>query len=324
MKIKILSCFLLVLFVLSACSPAKSSQTDSMEYIMPAEAPAAGAPEMSRDVYMEESTSNIAGQGDVSPAEVTRIVIRNADLSIVVDEPNDAMGYISQMAERMGGYVVSSNLWKSMNYNGMEIPEASINVRVPSNLLNQAIDEIKNLVKDKDVDILSENVSGQDVTKEYTDLNSRLKNLEDAEEQLRKILDEANKTEDVLNVFNQLTYYREQIEVTKGQIKYYEEASTLSSINVRIQAHEAVNPITVAGWKPSVTVSKALQALVNALQVIVDALIWIVLTILPVLLIIFLPLYLVFLLIRSAVRKSNRNKKERKMKEQLDSTNQDK
>ena len=55
----------------------------------------------------------------------------------------------------------------------------------------------------------------------------------------------------------------------------------LSSINVRIQAHEAVNPITVAGWKPSVTVSKALQAFVNALQVIVDALIWIVITILP-------------------------------------------
>ena len=321
MKIKILSCFLLFLFVLSACSPAKSAQTDSMEYIMPAEAPAAGAPELSRDAYMEEFTSNIAGQGEVSPAEVTRLVIRNADLSIVVDEPNDAMGYISQMAERMGGYVVSSNLWKSMNYNGMEIPEASINVRVPSNLLNQAIDEIKNLVNDKDVDILSENVSGQDVTKEYTDLNSRLKNLEDAEEQLRKILDEANKTEDVLNVFNQLTYYREQIEVTKGQIKYYEEASTLSSINVRIQAHEAVNPITVAGWKPSVTVSKALQALVNALQVIVDALIWIVVTILPVLLIIFLPFYLVFLLIRSSVRKSNRNKKERKMKEQMESMN---
>jgi len=324
MKIKILSGFLLVLFILSACAPAKSAQTDSMEYVMPAEAPAPSAPEMSRDLYMEETTSNIAGQGNVSPAEVTRIVIRNADLSIVVDVPNDAMGYISQMAERMGGYVVSSNLWKSMNYNGMEIPEASINVRVPSNLLNQAIDEIKNLVKDKDVDILSENVSGQDVTKEYTDLNSRLKNLEDAEEQLRLILDEAKKTEDVLNVFNQLTYYREQIEVTKGQIKYYEEASTLSSINIRIQAHEAVNPITVAGWKPSVTVSKALQALVNTLQVIIDALIWIVLTILPVLIIIFLPLYLIFLLIRSAWRKSNRNKRERKIKEQMESMNQDK
>ena len=143
MKIKVLSFLLIAIFALSACSPAKSAQVDSMEYGMPVEAPAAVAPEMSRDLYMEETTANVAGQGEVSQAEVVRLVIRNADLSIVVDEPNDAMGYISQMAERMGGYVVSSNLWKSMNYNGMEIPEASINVRVPSNLLIRQLMKLK-------------------------------------------------------------------------------------------------------------------------------------------------------------------------------------
>ena len=168
------------------------------------------------------------------------------------------------------------------------------------------------MTSDVENDVVNENVSGQDVTKEYTDLNSRLANLEDAEAQLRLILEEAKKTEDVLNVFNQLTYYREQIEVTKGQIKYYEESASLSAISVRIQAHEAVNPITVAGWKPSVTVSKALQSLVNAMQFIVDSLIWIVLAIIPVMIVIILPLYLIFLLIRSWVRRASRKKKEKK------------
>ena len=166
-------------------------------------------------------------------------------------------------------------------------------------------------MNDKEHDLLSENVSGQDVTKEYTDLNSRLKNLEDAEAQLKLILDEAYKTEDVLNVFNQLTYYREQIEVTKGQIKYYEESAALSSVSVRIQAHEAVNPITVAGWKPSVTVSKALQSLVNALQSIVDGAIWLILLIIPILVIILLPFYLLFLLVRALIRRSKRRKLEK-------------
>ena len=239
-----------------------------------------------------------------------RLVIRNADLSIVVAEPTTALNTISRMAERMGGYVVSSNTWKTSNYRGIEVPEANISIRVPAELLNQALDEIKALLKNKDLDLLSEYVSGQDVTKEYTDMNSRLTNLEDAEAQLRKILDEAYKTEDVLNVFNQLTYYREQIEITKGQIKYYEESAALSSISVRIQAHEAVNPITVAGWKPSVTVSKALQSLVNALQAIVDGAIWLVLLIVPITIVILLPFYLVFLLIRGLVRRGRQKKQQ--------------
>jgi hypothetical protein len=315
MKKKVLSLFLLFALVLIGCSPAKSSEMlvsdQYMSAAVPQEAPSAG-----RDFSdYGESTYNTAEQGSVDTPQVNRLVIRNADLSIVVIEPTDALGSINQMAERMGGYVVSSNLWKSTNYNGVELPEANVTIRVPAQLLNPAIDEIKNLTENRDVDVLSENVSGQDVTKEYTDLNSQLKNLEDAEEKLREILDEANKTEDVLNVFNQLTYYREQIEVTKGQIKYYEESAALSAISVRIQAQEAVNPITVAGWKPSVTLSKALQALVNGLQVVVDVLIWIIVTILPIMLVILLPLYLIFLLIRSAVRRSSRKRKEKSLRE---------
>ncbi|PKN87347.1 MAG: hypothetical protein CVU46_04890, partial [Chloroflexi bacterium HGW-Chloroflexi-8] len=187
MKIKGLSLFLLFVLILTACSSAKATESQVVNGVMPVEAPAAPAADSSflgRDSVKEESSTDIVTQGEMNPAEITRLVIRNADLSIVVVEPNNAMGYITQMADRMGGYVVSSNLWKSTNYKGIEIPEASVTIRVPANLLNQALDEIKNLTENKDVDVLSENVSGQDVTKEYTDLNSQLKNLEDAEKQL--------------------------------------------------------------------------------------------------------------------------------------------
>ena len=313
MKKRITIIFMLMTLLLAGCaSAAQTSERDLYNSEIPAAAPA-----------MEESfggqDAGFAADKAVSDNAVTsgqsaveRIVIRNADLSIVVDDPGAALNSISRMSERMGGFVVSSNLFKTRSYNNIELPEASITVRVPADLLNQALDEIKGLTSDIENDVVNENVSGQDVTKEYTDLNSRLANLEDAEAQLRLILEEAKKTEDVLNVFNQLTYYREQIEVTKGQIKYYEESASLSAISVRIQAHEAVNPITVAGWKPSVTVSKALQSLVNAMQFIVDSLIWIILAIIPVMIVIILPLYLIFLLIRSWVRRSNRKKKEKK------------
>ena len=312
MKTKIVVAVIILSMVLSGCSAAAKTADNFAGEMGFAPAPEAMPMEQSvREEYGYSPSYDAASStSDIQVEDMKRMVIRNAELSIVVEDPIVASNAIGRMAERMGGYVVSSNSWKTRNFRDIEVPEANIQIRVPSELLNQALEEIKSLLTNKDIDLLSENVSGQDVTKEYTDLNSRLRNLEDAEEQLRKILDEAYKTEDVLNVFNQLTYYREQIEITKGQIKYYEESAALSSISVRIQAQEAVNPITIAGWKPSVTISKALQQLVNAFQVIVDGAIYLVLLIIPIIIVILLPFYLLFLLISALVRK-NRKKKQK-------------
>jgi hypothetical protein len=136
---------------------------------------------------------------------------------------------------------------------------------------------------------LNENISGQDVTREYTDLKSRLKNQEDAAEALRKIMDEARRTEDVLQVYQELNRVTEQIEVLKGQIRYYDESSRLSAISVRIQSKEAVTPIYGCGLDPTGVARDALQALVDILQVIVDASIWIVIVLPAVGLLILVP-----------------------------------
>jgi hypothetical protein len=300
------------MILISACASAKSVADENFYMESPSAAPMEQAAGM--DFAMEESMRDsieyeeMTTDSGVNSAAVDRIVIRNADMSIVVDDPADAMTAIGRMAERMGGFIVTSNMWKARNYNDVEVPEGNITIRVPAELLNQALDEIKALTNNTTQDVLTENISGQDVTEQYTNLNARLRNLEDAEEQLRTILDNATDTEAVLEVFNRLTEIREEIEVIKGQIKYYEESAALSAISVRIQAHEAVNPISVAGWKPSVTVSRALQSLVNAFQAIVDGLIWVVLYILPILLVLALPVVVFFLIIRGLVRRNRRKK----------------
>ena len=91
----------------------------------------------SRELYAaEESLAQNSAISGMPASE--RIVIRNADLFIVVDDPGSAMTTISRMSERMGGFVVSSNLWKTRNYNNVELPEASITIRVPADLLKSS------------------------------------------------------------------------------------------------------------------------------------------------------------------------------------------
>jgi hypothetical protein len=252
--------------------------------------------------------SNLPSLPQDQAAAQQRIVLMNADLSIVVVDPGSAMNTITKMANDMGGFVVNSQLTKVQTSNGIEVPQATITVRVPAEQLTTAMNQIKALVKDSHNDILSENVTGQDVTKEYTDLKSQLLNLQQAEQQLQKIMDAATKTQDVLDVYNQLVQVRQQIDVLQGQIQYYDQSARLSAISVTIQAQEAVAPLTVGGWQPVGTARNALQALVNSLKFLANAGIWIIIFIVPMLVAIALPIWLLVIIIRAIVRRNKKRK----------------
>lgn len=239
------------------------------------------------------------------PTSVERIVIKNAGLSIVVSDVEGRMKNIQSMAEQMGGFVVSSNLYQSYVNNNAGIPEAQIVIRVPSEKLKEAMDQIKKDV----VEVQNETTSGQDVTAEYVDLKSRLKNLETAEAQLNEILQSATVTEDVVAIFNQLAFYREQIEMVKGQIKYYDEASALSAISVSIIAEETIQPIEIGGWEPKGVARDAIQDLLYFWQNFVNFLIRFFLKILPQWITVGIPLYLVFIGGRALYRKMSGKKK---------------
>lgn len=245
-------------------------------------------------------------QADSQAIDIERMVIKNANLSIVVENPSDTMDDISQMASEMGGYVVSSNLSQVRTERGVEVPQARITIRVPSEGLDQALQAIKQGAGR----VLSENISGEDVTKEYTDLESRLRHLKNAEKQLTRIMEQAAETEDVLSVYNRLVEVQEEIEQVKGQMQYYEQSAALSAISVTIQANEAVQPLQIGGWQPVGVAKKALQALINTLQFFGDAAIWVGLFVLPVALILFFVFYFLWKGVKRAFRSFRSDEEE--------------
>jgi hypothetical protein len=251
-----------------------------------------------------ESGTTVAS--DASKQAVERIVIKNASQTISVADPSKSMTSISKMAEDMGGFVVSANMYKEVLGSGAEVPRASITVRVPAEKLNEALSRIR---AESTQPPISESMTSQDVTNEYVDLQSRLKNLEAAEADLVKIMDQAYKTEDVLTVYNQLVSIREQIEVIKGQIKYYSESARYSAISVELLANAAVQPLEIGGWQPQGVAKEAIQSLIKTMQGLGTVLIWLVLDILPVLLVLFLIFILPpFLLIRAWLRRRAKRK----------------
>jgi hypothetical protein len=251
------------------------------------------------DVLFRDTSSEFAPEepgfvSDQSQQDVEHLVIKDANLSVVVPDPGASLDRISIMADELGGFVVTANLYSQQLDGGVEVPRANITIRVPAERLNEALQRIK---QESDRIPLTESINSQDVTREYTDLQSRLRNLEDTEGQLREIMDSASRTEDVLSVYNELVRVREQIEVLKGQIQFYEQSAALSAVSVELVANEAVQPLTIGTWQPGGDAKQAIQALINATKFIIKAAIWVLIFVLPVLLILFvmfvLPVYLV-------------------------------
>jgi len=254
----------------------------------------------------DQTTSNIA-------TDSNRLVIRNADMAVVVKDPKASMAEITKLADKMGGFVVASNLYQSYyGPNNTEVPEATITIRVPVEKLDEALASIKAGV----VDVNYENVTGQDVTSEYVDLQSRLTAKQAAEKKLLEILDGAEKSEDVLAIYVQVQNVQTEIELLKGQIKYYEESAALSAISVRLIAEAGTQPIAVGPWTPTGTAKAAIQDLIYFFQNFVEFLIRFVLYNLPALILIGIPLFLIFLAGRAIFRRVKKSKVVVEVKEE--------
>jgi hypothetical protein len=311
MKKRILFVIMIAVLTLSACASRAAS---SDQYLSYSEGPASGGvveapmPAMEALAPSEDMSRNTV-KTDFSNTQLQeRLVIQNADLAIVVADPQLNMTAISAMAKELGGFVVSSNMYQSYLSNGNPVPEGSIMIRVPAEKLDSALNQIKADA----VEVRNENRSGEDVTQNYIDLNSQLHSMEAAAAQLTKIMQSAEKTEDVLNVFSQLQSYNQQIEVIKGQIQYYEQASALSAISITLIAEETIQPIEIGGWKPQGVARDAIQSLIRFWQGFVDFMINFFLLALPVLITILLPIFLLLLVLRAIVRRLRRKKTPKK------------
>ena len=264
---------LMVLMLLAGCASSRNAteQEGTKDLFTGSEGGPAIAPMPEQP--MEAPAAPIAEEGR-GLASTERMVVRTAQMRVSVADPAVAVTAVSRLAESYGGFVVSSTIYESSRTETTVYQGSYITIRVPSAKLDEVMGKIRALAADPKSGVMSESISGQDVTAEYVDTESRLKSLEAEEAQLFELLDKAPDLQYTLEIFRELSNVREQIEVLKGQMKYLKEATDLSAISVEFVAEASLKPIEIGGWKPEGTAREAIQALINSAQKVVDALIW--------------------------------------------------
>jgi Domain of unknown function (DUF4349) len=204
---------------------------------------------------LEQGNAPSEAQAPAGQQDLQRLVIKTADLSLQVDSARDAEAALRTLVGQLGGYIVK------VETNGTDENMSSrVTFRVPADRFDQALSGVQGLAKK----VLARTVGGDDVTEEFVDLESRLRNLEATRDRLQSFLDKATTVEDALKVNQSLSDLQGQIEQIKGRKQFLQQSAALSTISVSLSPVPAIAPIVAEeGWQPLAIARDALRGLVS-------------------------------------------------------------
>ena len=205
------------------------------------------AQQLMPEVY--ETAASLATSANARSAPATggeekqleRKIIRDANLSLKVDNFSAAYQRLNDMAGHYGGYVVSSDAY---SYDGEIMQRGYITLRVEANRLTEALAEIESMGK-----VENQSVNTQDITMAYYDIAGRLGQYRIQEQRLMDILRKAETVEDLIKLESELTRVRAELESLTGQLRYYDQMTALSSININLYQPDAdTQTVRLTGW----------------------------------------------------------------------------
>jgi hypothetical protein len=238
--------FLLVLLSFSlSCSSSSSQRLSAVSSPKEVQQLQSEAKPETNDSVTKQVSLNEADKAESTLEAADRKIIRNADITIEVPSTTEAQHRVTSIAEAHGGFVVTSEAkQRESNDPAQRTLDIKLVVRVPSNQFGNAFDEIKKLAGNTP----AEQVTSQDVTEDFIDLEARIKTQKALEVQFLEIMRQAHKIEDALEVQRQIAEVRTEIEKLEGRKRFLENRSSLATINVNIQTPKPVITVTQSGF----------------------------------------------------------------------------
>ena len=152
-------------------------------------------------------------------------IIKTGHVRLMVAEDgfSEATQEAVALAGRYSGFVLSTSI------EGKDSRSGTLVIRVPSESFEQFVNDIKDLGE-----VRSESISGQDVTQEFVDLESRLRNLRAQEAVLLRLYDKARTVAATIRVQSELARVQLESEQLQGRLRYLEDQTSLATVSLSV------------------------------------------------------------------------------------------
>uniref|UniRef100_UPI0040482F1F DUF4349 domain-containing protein n=2 Tax=Roseivirga sp. TaxID=1964215 RepID=UPI0040482F1F len=212
---------LLSIFFFSACEPNNgSSYSEDLALEAPMEQ---FAP---RNESMKVSDDAMAGRSMVASFADDQIdtkIIASANLNI---EVQNLEKFETEFKTLLSQFKASVSNQNRNDYDRRM--ESNFTIRVPSSNFDQLFEALKPLAKK----IENQSINLQDVTEQFIDVESRIKNRKALEDRYRELLKQAKNINDILTIERQLNQIRSEIESQEGRLKYLNDQVDMSTIQL--------------------------------------------------------------------------------------------
>jgi hypothetical protein len=294
--------FIFLLILIAGCSAGSEEKSSDMTNSNTAKmdsAESSGGEQA--DLYNSENDKSERTEDSAKTIKVqNQMVIYQADLQLRVKKFDQTVRSLEEKVLKYGGYITESNVSKE----GNEEVSGSIKIRIPQKNFQAFLHDAERQA----AEVLHRNITGQDVTEEYVDLESRLKSKRIVEERLITFMKVAVKTEDLLKISADLAAVQEDIETIQGRMKFLENQTSLSTVNITLYEKTVVIPAIdkdkLNTWEKT---KKQFMKSTNMLLVGLSGLVVFILGNIPVLAILCVLAFLLFYYLK--IRK-NRNRQE--------------
>ncbi len=166
-----------------------------------------------------------------------RKVIRNGWMTLVVENVTKVREEVERIVEEYKGLVANAKVNESET-----VPWAKMTLWVPAEDLDTILDKFSGLGKTQQIE-----VSAQDITDQYFDLETRVRNLKRQEERLLSLYErEVEKLDEILKVEQEIQRVRSQIEQLEGRQRLWDRQISLSTIELTISQKPEQEPIAVS------------------------------------------------------------------------------
>ncbi len=190
-------------------------------------------------------------------------IIKSGNLSLLVKNTEDTAAQVDAIRVSLGGQPGNA----SFREYSPGVKSGNITIWVPAEKFDTAMGEIKKL----SLRVENESVNVQDVSAQFVDISSRLKNLHAAEAAYVEIMKRSGKISEVLEVTRALNDTRSQIEQLQGQLDYLSRQVALSSIDVYL-SQEAIPGAVTNEWRPLTVLKSAAKQALGDLTEFIDML----------------------------------------------------
>ncbi|PWE00689.1 DUF4349 domain-containing protein [Marinilabilia rubra] len=157
--------------------------------------------------------------------EIKKKIIKDGRMGLKVDSLENSKAQIDSLVKFYRGYYATENLTKTKR-------EATYDLRI--RIPNENFERFLSGVERAEARILYKEINARDVTEQFIDLETRLKNKRNYLARYNQLLHKANTVKEILEIEEKIRGLEEEIESTTGRLRYLSNKVAYSTLRLEL------------------------------------------------------------------------------------------